>query len=91
METLLKSVACVLLLATAVFAQSLPPPTEGDYVVNNFHFRSGEVLPQLRLHYATYGKPSRDGNGRVTNAVLILHGTTGSGQQFVRPQFAGVL
>jgi homoserine O-acetyltransferase len=81
----------MLLLASAIFAQNLPQPTEGDYVVNKFHFRSGEVLPQLRLHYATYGKPSRNGNGRVTNAVLILHGTTGSGQQFMRPQFAGVL
>ena len=80
-----------LLAADLTCAQTLPQPTEGDYVVNNFHFRSGEVLPQLRLHYATYGKPSRDGNGRVTNAVLILHGTTGSGQQFVRPQFAAVL
>jgi homoserine O-acetyltransferase len=91
MKTILKAVACVLLLAASVFTQNLPPPTEGDYVVNNFHFRSGEVLPQLRLHYATYGKPVSDASGRVTNAVLILHGTTGSGQQFLRPQFAGVL
>lgn len=80
-----------LCFASATFAQTLPQPSEGDYVVNNFRFRSGEVLPQLRLHYATLGKPARDAGGRVTNAVLILHGTTGSGQQFMRPQFAGVL
>jgi homoserine O-acetyltransferase len=91
MKTLLKALACVLLLGTAVLAQILPRPSEGDYVANNFHFRSGEVLPQLRLHYATLGTPTRDASGRVTNAVLILHGTTGSGQQFMRPQFAGVL
>ena len=72
-------------------AQNLPKPAEGDFVANNFRFRSGEVLPHLRLHYATLGKPIRDGQGKVTNAVLILHGITGSGQQFMRPEFAGVL
>lgn len=80
-----------LCFASATFAQTLPQPGEGEYVVKNFHFRSGEALPQLRLHYATLGKPARDAGGHVTNAVLILHGTTGSGQQFMRPQFAGVL
>jgi homoserine O-acetyltransferase len=48
-------------------------------------------LPELRLHYVTFGNPVRDTNGRVTNAVLILHGTTGSGRQFLVPQFAGGL
>ena len=86
------AVLCGLLAANnKTSAQNLPKPAEGDFVVNNFHFRSGEELPQLRLHYASYGKPVRDPNGRVTNAVLILHGTTGSGQQFLRPQFAGEL
>jgi homoserine O-acetyltransferase len=77
-------------LATAI-AQQPPKPIEGDFMVHNFHFRSGETLPELRLHYATYGKPATDASGHVTNAVMVLHGTTGSGQQFVRPQFAGVL
>jgi len=45
----------------------------------------------LRLHYTTLGKPNRNAEGRVTNAVLILHGTGGSGQQFLQPQFAGEL
>ncbi|HLK33824.1 MAG TPA: alpha/beta fold hydrolase [Terriglobales bacterium] len=80
-----------LCFASAMQAQNLPKPAEGDFVANNFRFRSGEVLPHLRLHYATLGKPIRDGQGKVTNAVLILHGTTGSGQQFMRPEFAGVL
>jgi homoserine O-acetyltransferase len=66
-------------------------PQEGDYVARHFHFKSGETLPELRLHYTTLGKPARDANGHVANAVLILHGTTGSGRQFLQPQFAGVL
>lgn len=70
---------------------SLPARQEGDYIAHNFHFRSGETLPELRLHYTTFGKPQRDANGRVNNAVLILHGTGGSGRQFLAPQFAGVL
>ena len=69
----------------------LPTTTEGDYVVKNFKFRSGETLPELKLHYTTLGKPVRDAKGRFTNAVLILHGTGGSGQQFLSPQFAGEL
>jgi homoserine O-acetyltransferase len=79
---------------TAVSAQQkrqLSAPKEGDYVSRDFHFKSGETLPELRIHYATFGTPVRDANGRVTNAVLLLHGTTGSGGQFLAAQFAGVL
>ena len=68
-----------------------PTPTEGDYVTRDFHFKSGETLPELRLHYLTFGKPDRDASGKVTNAVLILHGTGGSGRQFLASQFADVL
>ena len=70
---------------------ALPAAIEGDFVVKDFKFRSGETLPELRLHYATLGKPARNAAGRVTNAVLILHGTGGSGQQFLQQQFAGEL
>jgi homoserine O-acetyltransferase len=70
---------------------ALPAAIEGDFVAKNFKFRSGETLPELRLHYATLGKPMRNAEGRVTNAVLILHGTGGSGQQFLQQQFAGEL
>jgi homoserine O-acetyltransferase/O-succinyltransferase len=78
-------------VASAQQAGQLPTPKEGDYVSHDFHFKSGETLPELRLHYATFGTPVRDASGRVTNAVLLLHGTTGSGGQFLAPQFAGVL
>ena len=66
-------------------------PAEGDFVIPNFRFKSGQVLPELKLHYATLGTPARDVSGRVTNAVLVLHGTGGSGRQFLSAQFAGVL
>jgi homoserine O-acetyltransferase len=83
----------VLLAAFSCAAQQTPAPatTEGDFVVHDFKFHSGESLPELKLHYTTLGKPERDAQGRVTNAVLILHGTGGSAHQFLQPQFAGVL
>jgi homoserine O-acetyltransferase len=79
--------------AAAVFAQQQPALTvgEGDFVAREFQFRSGESLPELKLHYRTLGTPVRNREGRVTNAVLILHGTGGSGQQFLAPQFADEL
>ena len=84
-------VAIVLLGAIAAPGQQAPQTTEGNFVARDFKFRSGESLPELRLHYATLGKPERDAQGRVTNAVLILHGTGGSGRQFLARQFAGEL
>jgi homoserine O-acetyltransferase len=78
--------------ATSVFAADYPAPTEGDYTIRDFKFTSGETLPGLRLHYRTIGKPEKDAQGKTTNAVLIMHGTTGSGAQFVpRPEFANEL
>ena len=64
---------------------------EGDFVVRAFKFRSGETLPELKLHYTTLGTPHRGAHGHVDNAILILHGTGGDGHQFQRPQYAGVL
>src|SRR3974390_2091992 len=71
--------------------QNWPAPTEGDYLVHDFRFQSGETMPEVRLHYYTLGKPLKDASGRTTNAVLILHGTGGSGGGFFRPLFAGQL
>src|SRR5216110_746575 len=68
-----------------------PGTTEGDFTVKDFKFQSGETLPEMRLHYTTLGNAVRDAQGRVTNAVLILHGTGGTGHQFLTPIFAGVL
>lgn len=72
-------------------AAGYPTPREGDYVLRDFQFASGEKLPELRLHYRTIGTLQRDSNGRALNAVLILHGTGGSGAQFLRADFADEL
>jgi len=94
------SVRCLVVLSTMSFLASMsssgqqvapPATTEGNFVLKGFKFKSGESLPELRLHYTTLGKPARDTQGHVTNAVLILHGTGGSGQQFLQPVFAGEL
>src|SRR5437773_3617965 len=87
----------IVALSLSIFAASFalaadyPAPTEGDYTIRDFKFTSGETLPELRLHYRTLGKPEKDAQGKTTNAVLIMHGTTGSGAQFIRPEFAGEL
>jgi len=68
-----------------------PVPTQGDFVLRNFRFTSGEMLPELRVHYRTLGTPQRDAQGIVRNAVLILHGTGGSGASLMNPLFADQL
>jgi len=83
----------------AVFAQTptptpprnYPAPVEGDYVIPDFRFRSGEVLPELRIHYRTIGALKTNSSGVAQNAVLIGHGTGGAGTQFLSPQFGNVL
>ncbi len=71
---------------------TFPSETEGDFIVKDFKFQSGETLPELRLHYTTIGKPVEDAAGVVQNAVLIMHGTTGNGRAFLsNRQFAGGL
>src|SRR5438067_6864224 len=80
--------AAVLLLAVSAHAQ-VPAAVEADFIVKDFHFQTGEVLPEVRIHYATIGTLRRTAHG--TNAVLVLHGTGGSLQQFLSDRFAGVL
>jgi homoserine O-acetyltransferase len=83
----------VLLFFSAVcWGQSATPtPVEGDWIARDFVFKSGEKLPELRLHYNTLGVPARDAAGRVTNAVIVMHGTGGSGRAFLGAGFAGEL
>ncbi len=69
----------LLLAPLAAFAAGYPAPVEGDVVLKNFTFRAGGSLPELRIHYRTVGTPQRDAAGVVRNAVLVMHGTTGSG------------
>ena len=101
LQTLASVCAAVFALLLCVFpslaqtstnpSQNWPAPTEGDYIVHDFHFQSDETLPEIRLHYYTLGKPVKDATGRTTNAVLILHGTGGRGNNFLQPVFAGEL
>ena len=87
----------LILIAILGNAQTAAPtaskftPQEGEYILKDVHFESGETLPELHMHYMTLGKPVQDSSGRVTNAVLLLHGTGGSGRQFLAPQFANEL
>jgi homoserine O-acetyltransferase len=84
------SLLAALFAARAVGA-NYPPPAEGEFLIRDFRFASGESLPELRLHYRTFGTPRADAHGVVRNAVLILHGTGGSGASLVRAEFAGEL
>ncbi len=86
----MKRLALLLLISIAALAADYPTPAENDYVVRGFRFQTGEQL-DVRLHYTTLGQAQRDASGRVTNAVLVLHGTGGSGRGFLNATFAGVL
>src|SRR5262252_553106 len=93
----MKRYLCAVFLLLFIFvahsasAQNLPPVAQGDFTIRDFKFDSSETLPELRLHYRTLGTPKRDSAGIVRNAVLIMHGTGGSGSGFLSDQFAGVL
>ncbi len=80
-----------ILLAAVSPGAEYPEPNEDDFIAPNFKFTSGETMPELRLHYRTLGKMVKDAQGVTQNAVLIMHGTTGSSAQFIRPEFAGEL
>jgi homoserine O-acetyltransferase/O-succinyltransferase len=94
----LKAITIVLVFACFASAQTTqtrqanyPAPVEGDYIIKDFKFKSGETLPELKLHYRTIGTPTRDSAGVTRNAVLAMHGTGGSGGSLLNPAFANVL
>ena len=72
-------------------ARALAPVTEGDWYAPEFHFADGQVLHNVRFHYYTLGTPRRDAAGHITNAVLLLHGTTNVGSEFLQPSLADEL
>src|SRR5262245_35356261 len=99
-----KLVAPVILMLIGITAQqkaeaqrfasaplNLPDSQEVDYELKDFKFASGETIPVLRLHYTTFGKPVKDKNGKVTNAIYMMHGTTGNSHNFVNQGFGGYL
>jgi homoserine O-acetyltransferase/O-succinyltransferase len=85
----------VLLMAAAYWAQPQDQPQfpnkQGDWVARDFEFKSGEKMAELRLHYTTLGSPVRNAQGRVSNAVIVMHGTGGTGGAFLSSGFAGEL
>jgi len=83
------ALAAGLAAPAAKASEPYPAPVEGDFVVRHFTFETGATLPEVRIHYRTIGTPTRDASGVVQNAVLILHGTTGAGTQFLTPTFGG--
>jgi homoserine O-acetyltransferase len=99
---MLKLLLAFSLLVTTAAAQTMSAPmaaapaptytgTPGDYIATNFHFGTGETLPQLKLHYLTLGTPHRNAAGHVDNAVLLLHGTGGDAHSLFNPVFSDVL
>ena len=101
----MRKVTLALLLTTTLAApaqtmsapKAAPPPTpnwpikNGTYTIRNFHFNTGESLPELKLHYITLGTPHRDPQGHTDNAILLLHGTGGDAHSLLVPQFSNVL
>ncbi len=84
-----------LLAATALASAQAPatqwPTHEGAYDLPNFHFKDGETIAKLHLHYLTLGTPHRGADGHTDNAVLLLHGTGGSAHSLLNPVFSNVL
>jgi homoserine O-acetyltransferase len=85
--------AAVLMLATLpVSAQTAwPNQQSGDYVIKDFRFASGETIAELKLNYTTLGTPKRDASGAIVNGVVLLHGTSGAGGDWLRPSLADEL
>lgn len=92
LATRLSAAAFIFTMFGGVVANAQQPVAqEGDFILRDFKFKSGEVMQSLNIHYTSIGKPVRDANGRVSNAVLLLHGTGGSGKSLMRPIFTDVL
>src|SRR5882672_9685758 len=79
-------------VAPGAFAQTTwPNQKEADYVIKDFRFADGETIPELRMHYMTLGTPKRNAAGEITNGVVLLHGTSGSGKNWLLPTLADEL
>src|SRR4051794_31987746 len=72
------------LISSIAFAADYPAPKQGDWIAKDFKFHTGEVMPELRLHYTTVGEPTGQ-------PVLVLHGSGGSAASMLTPGFAGEL
>ncbi|MGE0042813.1 MAG: alpha/beta fold hydrolase [Vicinamibacterales bacterium] len=89
---ILATVLALFLAPAAAAAQAaFPAPVEADFVARDVRFDSGQTLPEVTLHYRTIGTPRKGADGAVTNAVLILHGTGGTGRGFLSESYGGQL
>ena len=93
---LLATIAAPAQTMSAPSAQTQPAPTtwptkDGTYIIKSFRFRTGETLPELKLHYLTLGTPHRNAVGHIDNAILLLHGTGGDAHSLLAPQFSNIL
>jgi homoserine O-acetyltransferase len=88
MEVSMKLCTALGLLAFIVpsigFAADYPAPKQGEWIARDFKFHTGEVMPEVKLHYTTIGEPTG-------MPVVALHGTSGSGGAMLTPAFAGEL
>jgi homoserine O-acetyltransferase/O-succinyltransferase len=89
MRTILTALAFI--LAQPASAGYADQAKESVATYKDFRFVSGETLPELRITYTTLGTPRRNAKGEIDNAVMVLHGTGGSGRSFLVPQFADEL
>jgi homoserine O-acetyltransferase len=91
MRKLLLASLGILAMHSSPAHEQTPDAKEGDAVFSEFAFGSGEKLSDLKIRYTSLGTPRRDNDGNISNAVMILHGTGGTGKQFFQPQFANEL
>ena len=90
--SMVRALSCFVGLAAACASGADAPESAArSFILRNFHFQSGETLPEVRMNCVTFGMPRRDERGMVNNVVLVLHGTTGSSAQFLGTNFAGAL
>ncbi len=88
----LTGLAAALPAALPAAAQTAwPNQREADFTLKNYLFESGETLPELRLHYTVLGTPHKGATGEIDNAVLLLHGTSGTGKNWLLPSLADEL
>lgn len=80
--------AVVLAAATLAEAQSFPPPERHDFIVRDFRLQNGESLAEVRIHYRTVGTAVRDAAGKISNAVMVLHGSSGDAGQVLAASFS---
>src|ERR1700744_4533775 len=83
---MLKNILLIALLSITVISKAqttYPTPVESDYIAKDFTFKSGEKLPELKMHCYTIGKQHKNASGQTHKAVLIMHGTTGSSLKLI--------